>query len=275
MEHAHAHISPTFCLREEKKMGRNPELDKLLREVDSLTSATPQQEPVEEQPSQAKSESSFLKSIGSFFISKVDEEEAQQELPDGPPPPTPHTAVADVAATMPTPDFSAVAESDDDLSKRSFETIYSEAGIDESVFTVDKLAALLQDPTLKDQPMSTKTLVLKMALKAQNVSPEIPVTDAVQRDRALDGYQKMLNQRASETERQNAALIQRINDEVKAFLEQKNAEMDALRTETQEMKRQAESFAVRRHEEEKRLADLVVPLLEGQPNPVSVNNKVD
>jgi hypothetical protein len=41
------------------------------------------------------------------------------------------------------------------------------------------------------------------------------------------------------------------------------------------MKRQAESFAVRRHEEEKRLADLVVPLLEGQPNPVSVNNKVD
>ena len=56
---------------------------------------------------------------------------------------------------------------------------------------------------------------------------------------------------------------------------QLNAEMDKLRAETAEMKRQAESFAARRQEEERRLAELVIPLLEGQPNPVNVGNNVD
>jgi hypothetical protein len=212
--------------------------------------------------------------LGGFFITKVDEDEPQHPQSFDAPPPTPNT-IADVAAHEPEPDFSAVAASHGDLSTKDFAEIYAEAGIDESDFTVDKLAALLDDPTLKDQPMSTKTLVLKMALKAQNVSPETPVTDAVRRDRATDAYQKMLNQRASETETQNSAAIQQINEEVRAFLEQKNAEMDMLREETREMRRQAEAFAGRRLHEEQRLANLIVPLLEGKQNPVNVGNNVD
>lgn len=254
-------------------MARNPDLDKLLREVDSLTGNAQTQEMTENKPSPAKKESSFLNALGGFFISKVEDETAAPVYQDVPPP-TPNT-IEDVAMEEPAPDFSDVAASGDDLSGKGFGEIYAEAGIDEAEFTVDKLAALLQDPTLKDQPMSTKTLVLKMALKAQNVSPETPVTDAVRRDRALDAYQKMLNSRATEAEQRNNAAIQHINEEVKAFLEQKNAEMDALREETQEMRRQAESFAARRQQEEQRLAELVVPLLEGKPNPVNVGNNVD
>jgi hypothetical protein len=253
-------------------MPRNPELDKLLREVDSLTSSTPQvqeTQEVEETPkSQAKRGSSFLDAVGGFFISKVDEETEQVDTP----PPSPNT-VAEVAENIPTPEFSTGGAGD--YSTRDFAGIYSEAGVDESTFTVDKLFTLLQDPSLKDQPLSTKTLVLKMALKAQNVEPTVPVTDAVSRDRALDGYQKMLNTLSAQTEAQNSQKIQQINDEVKQYLEAKNAEMDALRTQTAEAKRQAETFAVRRAAEEQRLAEIIMPLLEGQPNPVSVGNKVD
>ena len=256
-------------------MPRNPELDKLLREVDSLTSSTPQTQATQEveeteQPSQAKKGSSFLDAVGGFFISKVEDEETSHQVDT--PPPTPNT-VSEVAQNIPTPEFSTTGA--DDFSSRAFADIYGEAKVDESSFTVDKLFALLQDPSLKDQPLSTKTLVLKMALKAQNVEPTVPVTDAATRDRALDGYQKMLNMLATQTETENSQKIQQINDEVKKYLEAKNAEMDALRTQTAEAKRQSESFATRRQQEEQRLAEIIMPLLEGQPNPVSVGNKVD
>ena len=256
-------------------MPRNAELDKLLREVDSLTSSTPQveeqqTEQIAEQPRKAESGSSFLKSVGSFFISTVEDEESNQQTDM--PPPSPNT-VANIVESVPTPQFSATGS--DDFSNRPFADIYREAGINESTFTVDKLNELLQDASLKDQPISTKTLVLKMALKAQNVEPTVPVTDAVQRDRSLDGYQKMLNTRAKKTETINSQAVQQINDEVKKYLEQKNAEMDKLRAETQEIKRQAEAFASRRQAEEQRLAEIIIPLLEGQPNPVSVGNVID
>jgi hypothetical protein len=250
-------------------MPRNPELDKLLRDVDSLTGSTPQvqeTQQVEEssESTQAKKGSSFLDAVGGFFISKVDDETDT-------PPPSPNT-VAQVATNIPVPTFQATS---DDMSSRAFADIYREAGVDESSFTVDKLLVLLQDPSLKDQPMSTKTLVLKMALKAQNVEPTVPVTDAAVRDRALDAYQKMLNQLALQTEAQNSGKIQQINDEVKKYLEAKNAEMDALRTQIADVKRQSESFATRRQAEEQRLAEIIMPLLEGQPNPVSIGNKLD
>ncbi len=250
-------------------MPRNPELDKLLRDVDSLTSSTPhvqemQQVEEDNQSTQAKKGSSFLDAVGGFFISKVDDETDT-------PPPSPNT-VGQVATNIQTPTFQATS---DDMSSCAFADIYAEARVDESSFTVDKLLTLLQDPSLKDQPLSTKTLVLKMALKAQNVEPTVPVTDAVSRDRALDGYQKMLNLFATQTEAENSQKIQQINDEVKKYLEEKNAEMDTLRTQTAEAKRQSEFFATRRLAEEQRLAEIIMPLLEGQPNPVSVGNKVD
>ena len=251
-------------------MPRNPELDKLLREVDSLTGGAdaPVQEVTEtEQPVHREQGSSFLNKIGGFFISKVEDETPHAEIP----PPTPNT-VSEMAAVEPAPEFRAESG---DMSGKNFAEIYGEAGIDDSGFTVDKLLNLLQDPTLKDQPLATKTLVVKMALKAQNIAAEVPVNDAVKRDRALDAYQKMLNSRAAETEANNSQAIQQINEEVKKILEQKNAEMDTLRTETAEMKRQADIFASRRVQEEQRLAEIIVPLLEGQPNPVTTGNNVD
>jgi len=48
--------------------------------------------------------------------------------------------------------------------------------------------------------------------------------------------------------------------------------MDALRSEIAEAKRQSTDFAVRREAEEKRLANLIAPFLEGKPNPVTVAN---
>jgi hypothetical protein len=254
-------------------MPRDPELEKLLRSTEQLVggeSNEPVAQPTEQATEKPKSESgsSFMKSVVGLFI--VQDEEPKNEAVDTPPP-TPNS-VEQIAETVPAPTFTV---SSDDMSSKDFQSIYAEAGINESSFTVDKLAALLADPNLKDQPLSTKTLVLKMALKAQNIEPTVPVTDAVKRDKSLDAYQKMLNDRAKSTEATNSQKIQQIQEEVNKMLAELNAEMDKLRAETSEMKRQAESFAARRQEEERRLAELIIPLLEGQPNPVNVGNNVD
>lgn len=260
-------------------MGRQDDLDDLLKDIDNITNrVTGQQSKPQPKPQPKEEGSSFLKTLGGLFISKV-EDESERSAPvqteaAHASSTTPYT-VADMASSEPQPEFNMPASDDENPAMKNFADIYSEAGIDEGTFTVDKLEQLVQDPTMKDQPLSTKTLVLKMALKAQNVSPETPVGDAVKRDRALDAYQKMLNDRASSTEERNNAAIQEINEEVRAYLEKKNAEMDALKTETQTVKQQAEEFADRRKGEEQRLANIIVPLLENQPNPVTVNNPAD
>ena len=48
--------------------------------------------------------------------------------------------------------------------------------------------------------------------------------------------------------------------------------MEALRQEIAEAKRQSLDFSVRRESEEKRLANLISPFLEGKPNPVTVGD---
>ncbi len=262
-------------------MPRDPELERLLKSTEHMLGseqALPVEPAADASAEKPKSESgsSFMKAVVGLFIVQDDQQnDPQDDQPkraeSASPPPTPNS-VEQIAAAIPAPTFAVTS---DDMASKDLKSIYHEAGINDSGFTVDKLNELLQDPSLKDQPISTKTLVLKMALKAQNVEPSVPVTDAVQRDRSLDGYQKMLNNRALGTESANTQAIQQINDEVKKYLVQKTAEMDKLRAETAEMKRQAEAFAVRRQEEERRLAEIVIPLLEGQPNPVSIGNSTD
>lgn len=258
-------------------MANREELDDLLKDIDAITNRVSGQQG-KPQPKAAaapkESESSFLKTLGGLFISRVEDETETSAPPVEATTPTPYT-VSEMAAAVPEPAFNVPTSDDEDPALKNFTDIYAEAGVDEGSFTVDKLDQLLQDPTVKDQPLSTKTLVLKMALKAQNISPETPVADAVKRDRALDSYQRMLNQRARLIEEENNAAIQQINEEVRAFLEQKNAEMDALKTETQTVRQQSEAFASRRKQEEERLAQIIVPLLENQPNPVTVNNPAD
>jgi ABC-type transporter Mla maintaining outer membrane lipid asymmetry ATPase subunit MlaF len=90
---------------------------------------------------------------------------------------------------------------------------------------------------------------------------------------ALDAFQSMLDERARATEQRNSAQVQQISQEVEEFLKRKQAEMDALRAETAEVKRQALDFSVHREAEEQRLAGLISPFLVGQPNPVTVGNQ--
>jgi TRAP-type C4-dicarboxylate transport system substrate-binding protein len=114
---------------------------------------------------------------------------------------------------------------------------------------------------------------VNLTLSAKGIGPDVPIADAVRRDRALDAYQQMLDKHANEAEQRSAAKIEQITKETEEYLKRKQAEIEALRAETADARRESIDFSVRREAEEKRLADLISPFLEGAPNPVTVGNK--
>ena len=121
--------------------------------------------------------------------------------------------------------------------------------------------------------MSVKVVAVDLALSAKCVGLDVPIADAVRRDRALDAFQEMLDERARAAEERNAARIQQLTKEAEEYLKRKQEEMEALRAETAEAKRQTADFALRREAEEKRLAELISPFLEGKPSPLTVGTR--
>jgi hypothetical protein len=221
------------------------------------------------------SQGGALKSLLGFFVKVVPEEEAPppSSAPSPQRPQGPAQRVSDLVSGEPQPQFKSPSAPGGELANRPFEEIYKQAGVPASPCSVDELARLLDNPTVANQPLSVKIVAVNLALSAKGVGHDAPIADAVRRDRALDAYQQMLDERASETERRNQSKIKQIAEETEQYLKKKQAEMEALKAEVAEAKRQSVDFSVRREAEERRMAELITPFLEGEPTPVTVGKK--
>lgn len=251
--------------------------EEILREMEAMTGDDDNKPPRSE-----TSSGGGLKAFLDFFVKVVPDEaevpaikstqssvspggNAQAATPAKP-------RVADLVAGEAAPKFIAPQSTTADLSQRPLEEIYREAGISDSPCSVDELAKLMENPAVANQPLNIKVVAVNLALSAKGVSQEVPIADAVRRDRALDAYQQMLSERARQTEQLNQQKIEQLTRETEEFLKRKQVEIEALRANVTEAKRQSDQFSLRREAEEKRLAELVSPFLEGKANPVTVGN---
>ena len=263
------------------KPPRPKSTEEILREMESMS------EGIGSSSAEKSSGKGAFKSLMDFFI-KVEPEEGGVAPPEvtKPQPPRaggqpsiprlPQTSqrVGDLVADEPPPRLKVPSNAGaSDLAQREFEQIFKDAGLPKSPCSVDELATLMENPSIANQPLSVKIIAVNLALSAKGVGVDVPITDAVRRDRALDAYQKMLSDRAHTIEQRNQEKIQMISTEVEEYLKRKQAEMEALRGESTEAQRQMIDFSVRREAEEKRLADLISPFLEGKPNPVSIGSQ--
>ena len=274
-------------MADRKKQGDQRSTDEILREMEELsrsidsTISDISTEQRDAQPSSAaptKRGGGAMKSLLKFFVSVEPEEGGAGSAAE---PTAPEAAqgaqakgprVADLVAEEDPPTFEQ-PEGGGDLAAKPLDEIYAEAGLADSQCSVDELAQLLDNPAVASQPMSVKVVAVNLALSAKGVRADVPVADAVRRDRALDAYQTMLDERARAAEERNAAQIEHLTREAEEYLKRKQAEMDALRAEAAEAKRQAADFSLRREAEEKRLAGLISPFLEGKPSPVTIANR--
>jgi hypothetical protein len=258
-----------------KRPSRPKDTEEILREMEGMSQGVgPGSDDSVEPEARASNSPGALKSLLGFFIKVVPEEEMQPETGSDPPPPPPLAQrVADLIAEEPAPKFKAQQAQPGDLSDKPFEEIYKEAGITATACSVDELKKLLENPAVSNQPLNIKVIAVSLTLSAKGIGPDVPIADALRRDRALDAYQEMLDDRARATEKNNSAKIQQITQEVEEYLKRKQAEMDNLRAQIAEARRQVDDFSIRREAEEKRLAELISPFLEGKPNPVTIGNQ--
>ncbi|MEK7833348.1 MAG: hypothetical protein AAB401_19820, partial [Acidobacteriota bacterium] len=207
--------------------------DEILREMEAMAVAD------DNQPSSAKTSTSSggggLKSFLDFFVKVVPDEGAAPAANPAPKAGTVQATqparqrVADLVAGEAAPKFVAPQTTAADLSQRPLEEIYREAGLNNSPCSVDELAKLMENPAVANHPLNIKVVAVNLALSAKGVSHEVPIADAVRRDRALDAYQQMLSERARQTEQRNQQKIEQLTRETEEFLKQKQAEIEALR----------------------------------------------
>lgn len=269
-----------------KQPPRPKSTEEILREMESMSQGIGQsEEAASEEPAKKESGGGAFKSLLGFFVKVVPEEEesaAPAPRPTAPPPaqraaspPRTGPRVADLVAGEPAPKFRSSGSEAGDLSQKPFEQIYREAGIANAPCTVDELETLMANPAVANQPMSVKIIAVSLALSSKGIGADVPIADAVRRDRALDAFQSMLDEKAGQAEERNLEKIQRITIETEEYLKRRQAEIETLRAETSEAKRQSIDFSLRRETEEKRLANLISPFLEGKPNPVTVGNQTE
>jgi hypothetical protein len=159
-----------------------------------------------------------------------------------------------------------------------FEDIYRSAQIEtpRHGYSVLKVAEMLQSEHIRALPVDVKRKSIMVALDAAGVKVKEIVADAVQRDRALDTYERVLQKQLetlrSEKETENQRLEAEINDrlkEVRSRIDENNKEI------TREQD-QLLAWRTRKREEETRIAEAVGYFVSENPittSQVSANEK--
>jgi len=175
--------------------------------------------------------------------------------------------VAQIAATVPTqPSFSAPVQN-----PSSFAEIYKAAEIAPPAhgYTIEKVAAMLQSEHLHGLPAEVKRSSILVALEASGAKIEDVIQDAVRRDRALDGYERVLQKSLSDVQtrktEENRQIEAEMNKMLAEFRARIQANNEAVRKETERFS----AWREKKQQEEKSIADTVGYFV--TENPITVS----
>jgi hypothetical protein len=151
----------------------------------------------------------------------------------------------------------------------ALEDIYSSARIAAPAhgYTVLKVADMLQSEHIRALPADVKRKSILVALEAAGVSVDDIVQDAVQRDRALDTYERVLERNLDELraakQAENAGLEQQIAERVAELRGRINENNQGVGRESASL----QAWQARKQEEERRIAEAVSYFV--SENPIS------
>jgi Asp-tRNA(Asn)/Glu-tRNA(Gln) amidotransferase A subunit family amidase len=175
--------------------------------------------------------------------------------------------VAQIAATVPTESkFSTPVRN-----PTSFEEIYKAAEIAPPAhgYTIEKVGAMLQSEHLHGLSAEVKRSSILVALEASGAKIEDVIQDAVRRDRALDGYERVLQKslndiqlKKTEENRQIEAEMNKMLGEFRARIQANN---EAIAKETERFS----AWRTQKQAEEKNIADTVGYFV--SENPITVS----
>jgi hypothetical protein len=152
-----------------------------------------------------------------------------------------------------------------------FSDLYASAQISTPAhgYTVLKVAEMLQSEHIRALPAEVKQKSIMVALDAAGVPVEQIVDDAVQRDRALDTYERVLQKHLEGLRTQHAEENRRLEEEINQRLAELRARIDQNSADLTREEHELTTWQARKRIEEQRIAEAVGHFV--SPNPITTS----
>lgn len=176
---------------------------------------------------------------------------------------SPAQTVAEIASSVATePKFTSPVSN-----ANSFDEIYQAAEIPAAPqgYSIMKVAEMLQSEHIRTMPADVKRSSVLVALDAAGVDIKDVIQDAVRRDKALDGYERVQERAAADLETRKNQENSQIQAEIDRFVSQQRAKIQANNEEVTREKERFFGWRLKKQQEEKKIADAVAPFVTENP----------
>jgi hypothetical protein len=215
------------------------------------------------------------------YIVSVEEDSAGTQNPSNAPKPgaqkSASQSVAEIAASVPSEPKFTNPISD----PTAFEEIYHAAEIPAAPqgYSILKVAQMLESEHIRNLPSDVKRSSVLVALDAAGVNIKDVIQDAVQRDRALDAYERVQQRALNELEAGKTKENNQIQADIDRYVTEQRAKMQANSDAISREKERFTGWRLKKQQEEKKIADTVGyfvsenPISTGDPNAAPASSK--
>src|SRR6266566_4726178 len=141
----------------------------------------------------------------------------------------------------------------------SFEEIYRAAEIPAAPqgYSILKVAQMLESEHIRNLPSDVKKSSVLVALDAAGADIKDVIQDAVQRDRALDAYERVQQRSLTELEASKTKENNQIQADIDRYVTEQRAKMQANSDAISREKERFTGWRLKKQQEEKKIADTV------------------
>ena len=205
----------------------------------------------------------------SYFVVSDDAGTTTPEVQGSAPAPPPPVRASDLVPEDPVPPV-VDAASTADLS-----IVYESAKIaaPDHGYTVLKVAEMMQSEHIRELPPDVRRKSVLVALDAAGVKIDDVVQDAVRRDRALDTYERVLQQHVDQLMATTAAENKQLEEEVARRVAELRVQIDANTQRLAAEQAELHAWRARKQQEEALIAETVAHFV--SENPITVTRGAD
>ena len=194
-----------------------------------------------------------------YIVSVDDNGTTEQSLPNArnasATPKSAAQSVADIASTIAMEPKFTTPVSD----PTSFDEIYRAAEIPPAPqgYTILKVTQMLESEHIRNLPSDVKKSSILVALDAAGVDIKDVIQDAVRRDRALDGYERVQQRAAEELEKRKTKENSDIQAQIDKYVTEQRAKIQGNNEEVSREKERFTGWRLKKQQEEKKIAEAV------------------
>ena len=176
---------------------------------------------------------------------------------------SPAQTVAEIASTV-----AAEPKFTSPVSKAgTFDEIYQAAEIPPAPqgYSIMKVAEMLQSEHIRSMPTDVKRSTILVALDAAGVDIKDVIQDAVRRDKALDGYERVQERAITDLEARKNQENAQIQSELDKYVAEQRAKIQSNNDDVTKEKERFFGWRLKKQQEEKKISDAVAPFVTENP----------